>query len=229
MNRTMPPNTADASTSVGTTVNITANTTAKESDSKEAVLDAAQRLINQYGYAGFSMRDLAQHSGLAKATLYHHFADKREILLQVIERDLTFVHEHLVAAAATPGDLTTRLACIITTFFKIASDRGVLLFSTLRQAAGMEQEFCQLMLNYREKLHRPVIDLVNEASAAGTIRPVDAELVVQSFFGILQVFASRHLLLNDMELDQKAVDFILDFVMHGLMPTPTDTPSKAAE
>ena len=224
MNRNMPPNTADSSIPVGST----ANTSAKESDSKEAVLDAAQRLINQYGYAGFSMRDLAQHSGLAKATLYHHFADKREILLQVIERDLTFVHEHLVVAATTPGDLTTRLASIITTFFTIASERGVLLLSTLRQAAGMEQEFCQFIRNHRDELHRPVVDLLNEASAAGTIRPVDAELVAQSFFGILQGFASRHIMMNDIELDQKAVDFILDFVMHGLLPTPTDTPTDAA-
>src|SRR5262245_31391681 len=104
-------------------------------DSKEAVLDAAQRLINQYGYAGFSMRDLAQQSGLAKATLYHHFEDKREIFLQVLNRDLTVMHNRLVTAAATPGDFATRLRNVTAAFFELTSERGTLMLSTLRQAA----------------------------------------------------------------------------------------------
>src|SRR5689334_16920449 len=126
-------------------------------DSKEAVLDAAQRLINQYGYAGFSMRDLAQQSGLAKATLYHHFEDKREIFLQVLQRDLAVVRDHLTAAASTPGDFATRLRNVATAFFALTSDRGMILFSTLRQAAGMEGEFCLLMRDYRNELNRPIV------------------------------------------------------------------------
>jgi AcrR family transcriptional regulator len=189
-------------------------------DSKEAVLDAAQRLINQYGYTGFSMRDLAQQSGLAKATLYHHFQDKREIFLQVLERDLAIVRDRLVAAAATPGDLPTRLRHVATTFFELTTERGVLLLSTLRQAAGMEREFCQLMRGYRDQLHRPIVELLQEAITEGTIRPIDPELATLSFFGVLQIFTSRHLLMADLELDEKAVDFVLDFVLNGLLPPP---------
>jgi TetR/AcrR family transcriptional regulator, mexJK operon transcriptional repressor len=194
-------------------------------DSKEAVLDAAQRLINQYGFTGFSMRDLAQQSGLAKATLYHHFEDKREIFLQVLERDLTIVRDRLAAAAAVPGDLRTRLHNVAMTFFELTSERGALLLSTLRQAAGMEQEFCLLMRSYRDQLHRPIVEVLVEAMADGTIRSIDPELATMSFFGILQVFTSRNLLMADIELDEKAADFVLDFVLNGLLPTPPNEPS----
>jgi TetR/AcrR family transcriptional regulator len=194
-------------------------------DSKEAVLDAAQRLINQYGYSGFSMRDLAQHSGLAKATLYHHFEDKREIFLQVLERDLIIVRDRITAAAAAPGDLPARLHKIAMAFFELTHERGVLLLSTLRQAAGMEQEFCLLMRSYRDQLHRPIVELLTNAMADGTIRPIDAELTAMSFFGILQIFTSRHLLMADLELDEKAADFVLDLVLNGLSPTPPREPS----
>lgn len=189
-------------------------------DSKEAVLDAAQRLINQYGYTGFSMRDLAQQSGLAKATLYHHFEDKREIFLQVLHRDLNIVRDRLEAAAATPGDHETRLRAVATSFFELTTERGMLLLSTLRQAAGMEREFCLLMRDYRDELHRPIVKLLNEAMAEKKIRPIDPELATMSFFGILQVFTSRHLLMNDLELDVKAVDFVIDFALNGLLHTP---------
>jgi TetR/AcrR family transcriptional regulator len=186
-------------------------------DSKEAVLDAAQRLINQYGYAGFSMRDLAQQSGLAKATLYHHFEDKREIFLQVLERDLKAVQARLAEAASVPGDLQTRLRNITSAFFELAIERGMILLSTLRQAAGLEHEFCLLMRNYRDELHRPVVELFKEAIDNGTIRPIDIELATTGYFGILQVFTSRHLIMNDLELNDKAVDFVLDFALNGLL------------
>ena len=185
-------------------------------DSKEAVLDAAQRLINQYGYAGFSMRDLAQQSGLAKATLYHHFTDKREIFLQVLQRDLAVVRDHLAAAAASPGELPQRVRAVTLAFFELAHERGTILLSTLRQAAGMEQEFCDLMRNYRDELNRPIIALFDEAKASGAIGKLDSELATMSFFGILQVFVSRHLLMQDVALDDSAVDFVVGFVLRGL-------------
>ena len=46
------------------------------SPQKLAILDVAQVLFTEQGYEGLSMRDLAQHCGLAKATIYHHFRDK---------------------------------------------------------------------------------------------------------------------------------------------------------
>jgi AcrR family transcriptional regulator len=193
-------------------------------DSKEAVLDAAQRLIFQYGYSGFSMRDLAQQSGLAKATLYHHFQDKREIFIQVLERDLATVRDCVADAAATPGDLTARLRAVITAFFELTTERGTMLFTILRQAVGLEREFVALMRSYRDELHRPIVALLNEGIASGAIRPLDSEMATMSFFGILQVFTGRHLLMGDLELDEQAVDFVLDLFLNGLLPTPCQHP-----
>jgi AcrR family transcriptional regulator len=192
--------------------------------SKEAVLDAAQRLIHQYGYTGFSMRDLAQESGLAKATLYHHFQDKHEIFLQVLERDLATIRGRITAASAVPGDLPTHLHAITIVFFELANERGMLLFSTLRHAMGMENEFYSLMRRYRDELHRPIVELFGEAVASGTIRPVDPELAASSFFGILQGFTSRHLLIDDLKLDVHAANFVLDLLFNGLLP-----PSSGAQ
>jgi AcrR family transcriptional regulator len=207
---------------VTTTVSTTASTVPVVStalDSKEAVLDAAQRLIFQYGYSGFSMRDLAQQSGLAKATLYHHFQDKHEIFMQVLERDLATVRDHVADAAATPGDIPARLRAVINAFFKLTTERGTLLFAILRQAVGMEREFLTLMRSYRDELHRPIVALLNEGIASGVIRPLDPEKATMCFFGILQVFTSRHLLMADLELDDKTVDFVLDLLLNGLLPS----------
>ncbi len=188
---------------------------------KEAVLEAARRLIQQHGMSGFSMRELAQHSGLAKATIYHHFQDKREIFFQVLERDLVNIRDSLTAAAEVPGDLPSRLKSVILAFFNISIKNGTMLISTLREAVGMEMELCTLMSRYREELHQPIKDLLAEGVESGTIRPVDLEQTTMCIFGMLQAYTGRYMILKDIELDEKTADQIVDLLLHGLLnPAP---------
>ena len=56
-------------------------------DSRQAILNAAEGILNRSGYAGLSMRELSRESGLAKSTLYHYFEDKHQIYLSVVERE----------------------------------------------------------------------------------------------------------------------------------------------
>jgi AcrR family transcriptional regulator len=49
------------------------------------ILDAARALFADHGYAGTSMRDLAEELGMTKAALYYHFPGKAQILLALVE------------------------------------------------------------------------------------------------------------------------------------------------
>lgn len=50
------------------------------------VLDAAEALFREAGYDGSSMNDVARRAGVGVGTLYHHFPDKRALLLELIDR-----------------------------------------------------------------------------------------------------------------------------------------------
>jgi AcrR family transcriptional regulator len=50
------------------------------------LLDAAERLFTQLGYDGTAMGDVARAAGVGVGTLYHHFTDKRALLLELIDR-----------------------------------------------------------------------------------------------------------------------------------------------
>jgi AcrR family transcriptional regulator len=50
------------------------------------LLEAAEQLFTQRGYDGTSMHDVARAAGSSIGTLYHHFADKRALLLELVER-----------------------------------------------------------------------------------------------------------------------------------------------
>jgi AcrR family transcriptional regulator len=54
-------------------------------ESRERILDAARTLFAEHGYAGTSVRDIADALGFTKAALYYHFAGKADILLALVE------------------------------------------------------------------------------------------------------------------------------------------------
>ena len=52
---------------------------------REAILAEAAALFARHGYHGASMSDLAQACQLSKATLYHHYRDKSEVLIHIAD------------------------------------------------------------------------------------------------------------------------------------------------
>ncbi|MEB2346242.1 MAG: helix-turn-helix domain containing protein [Deltaproteobacteria bacterium] len=60
---------------------------------RRRVLDAAEALYARRGYEPTSMADVAERAGVGVGTLYHHFPDKRALLLALIDdwgdRELT--------------------------------------------------------------------------------------------------------------------------------------------
>lgn len=54
--------------------------------SREAVLDAAQRLIAEQGYDAASVSGLVKEAGVPPSSIYHYFGSKEGVLLAVMER-----------------------------------------------------------------------------------------------------------------------------------------------
>jgi len=52
---------------------------------REKVLAAAEELFRSRGYDGTSISDVARRAGVAVGTLYHHFPEKRVLLLELID------------------------------------------------------------------------------------------------------------------------------------------------
>jgi AcrR family transcriptional regulator len=80
---------------------------------RKQIVDTAVRLFFTMGYEGASLRDLADQVGINKATVYHYFESKEEILFHIVDR----VGEELVegvreAQRSSPDPLTELEAMI---------------------------------------------------------------------------------------------------------------------
>jgi TetR/AcrR family transcriptional regulator, cholesterol catabolism regulator len=193
-----------------------AGTSSDLPSSRDVVLEAAQELISEYGYAGLSMRELAKQSGIAKATIYHHFQDKREIYLRVLERDILVVCERFAQAAGSPGDLRDKLRSVILTYFALQNEHRFVLMSALRETASMQSELCSLVRKHRAELMRPLADIIANGVAEGTIKPVNVEMTVVSLLGMLHSFVTHRILLDHAIIEEDVVDHILDLLLFGI-------------
>ena len=55
---------------------------------RQVILDSAVANMNERGYHGTSMRDIARGADITVASIYHHFASKQEILQDIMVRAL---------------------------------------------------------------------------------------------------------------------------------------------
>ena len=60
-------------------------------DTRQKILDSAQRLIQTRSFHGFSFQDIADEVGIRKPSLYHHFASKDDVAIAVLDRAADWV------------------------------------------------------------------------------------------------------------------------------------------
>jgi AcrR family transcriptional regulator len=78
-------------------------------DTRNRILDAAERLIARLGYRKTTVGDIAAEAGISKRTIYLCFPNKEEIALTTIDRIVERLKERLWAIARTEEPPAARL------------------------------------------------------------------------------------------------------------------------
>lgn len=79
-------------------------------NTRDAILDATDRMLAKYGYRKMTIEDLAREVGIGKGSIYLHFASKEEIALSHIDRIIARLKARLRNIAAESNPIEKRLA-----------------------------------------------------------------------------------------------------------------------
>ncbi len=66
---------------------------------RQTLMDHARELFVERGYSDTATPDIVAAAGVTRGALYHHFADKRDLFLAVVEREAARVAAEIAAAA----------------------------------------------------------------------------------------------------------------------------------
>ena len=90
-------------------------TTLAPCEVRDAILDAAERLLARYGYQKMTMDDLARETGIGKGTTYLHFPSKQEVILCSIDRIVERLLEQLRTIARSDAAPTDKVRQMLRT------------------------------------------------------------------------------------------------------------------
>ena len=74
-------------------------------ETRASLLATARKVFSELGYADTSMDDLTAQVGLTRGALYHHFGDKKGLLLAVVEQIDAEMDDRLQTISDNAGDL----------------------------------------------------------------------------------------------------------------------------
>ena len=107
--------------------------------SRDAIVDAAERLFLQRGFGAVSMDELAEAAGVARRTLYNQFAGKEEIFREMLVRVSGQLEHALPPGIETRGDVEEVLRRIAQAILDLHKQPEYLGF--LRMVAADSRQF----------------------------------------------------------------------------------------
>ncbi len=206
--------------------------------SRERILEVAEGLFADGGYAGVGMRQLAALVGLGKSSLFHHFPTKLELYAAVLDRVLARIEQSLDRNAQPGASADARLEAWIGGVVQTLSEdpsAGRLMLRALvddepfpgarsmrgwnadRPPRSFEVRLAGIVDRFRA--------LLEEGIAAGIFRPVSIGDAISSVVGaVVFHFASGDLgegLIGESIFSAEAVDRrrreVSEFVRRGLI------------
>lgn len=68
----------------------------------QAILDSAETLLAERGYAAATLKAIGEHAGIPTASLYHYFADRGQVDTELVNRHVVALDEQFAAGLDDP-------------------------------------------------------------------------------------------------------------------------------
>ncbi|MET3963204.1 TetR/AcrR family transcriptional regulator [Marmoricola sp. OAE513] len=188
-------------------------------------LQNALPLIAGQGLEQTKIDEIADASGVPKATLYYYFSGKEEILAFLFEDMLTAIADQAAMAAGTEGTAKERLEAVVKTQIRLLvenPDLGAALIGDLGRVARTPT----LIDALAQAFYAPVEGLMVEGNKDGSLREIHNPLLgSMSIFGsvIMSILVTvispiAGPTVEDVEVPDDLAGDLLDVVMRGLQP-----------
>lgn len=190
---------------------------------RRLILERAAPVFNKRGYAGTSMSEVVEATGLEKGGIYNHFGSKDELALEAFAYSISLMTDAFVAAQEGKVGLD-RLVGIIEAFGEWADSPliagGCPIMNTAIESDDTHPALAARARDAMESWHRLIGSIVKEAKARGEIAAdVDpyqlATLVTSTLEGSLMLSKLFH----DPAHEHRAVESLTKHV-EGLRRIP---------
>ncbi len=187
---------------------------------RDAILDATDRLLARYGYKKMTIDDLAAEVGIGKGSVYLHFSSKQEIALSHIDRIIERLKVRLddIAARKTSAEERLRLMLLERVLFRFDSVQHYTQ-SLNDLLASLRPKLLERRKNYFEEEAGIFAAVIEEGKRAGIFAKTNsletAHTLLQATNGLLPYSLSAQELGERREIEAKTKR-IANLLVRGL-------------
>lgn len=210
---------------------------------RRCILGAAEKAILAKGTTGMTMDDVAREAQLSKATLYHYFRSKGELLLEILGQFFEEIEAGTRKINRLPLSAAERLRKGIHFYLHFNEEKenisrmlmmdrsftermNIFVTEESRLTSEVDRRFITKMKAKRKETLDGVAALLEEGIASGEFRKVDVAGAVVFLESLLQGYCHIRLW-HDRPLSAKAAtDIIHDLIFQGI--GKKDGPAKGA-
>jgi AcrR family transcriptional regulator len=187
---------------------------------RDAILDATERLLERFGYRKMTIEDLAREVGIGKGSVYLHFTSKEEIALSHIDRIIERLKRRLEIIASKPEPAAARV-------HEMLIERVLFRFDSVQHYSqnlnDMLSQVRAKLLERRKRYFEEEANLfakvIEEGSASGEFRGVEpvaaAHALLLATNSLLPYSLSARELGERSEIEQKT-RLVADMLLTGL-------------
>lgn len=188
---------------------------------RDAILDATNRLLARYGYKKMTIDDLAREVGIGKGSVYLHFESKEDIALSHIDRIVEGIKSSLYSTANSRLSPEKKLR-------KMLIDRVMMRFDSVQHysqslnelLAQLRPRLLERRKRYFEEEARIFASVLSDGRSAGSFDLKDenesGRTLLDATNALLPYSLSAYELGDRKEIEQKANN-VADLLLNGIL------------
>lgn len=178
-------------------------------DSADAILDAAEAVLVEAGYSGFSIEAVARRARAGKPTIYRWWPSRAALLFDVYQRLKRVENPD---TGNLEDDLVGFLKNLFSHWHETSSGS---VFRSLIAEAQSDATVAAVLVEYTKGRHAHTGQMIERAKARGEVAAdVDSTLVAD----LVASFAWTHLLTNRLDEDEATLRNAVRYVVQGIAP-----------
>jgi TetR/AcrR family fatty acid metabolism transcriptional regulator len=187
---------------------------------EDLILQAAEEVFVEKGYYNASMDEIAARVGIAKGTLYLHFACKEDMVAALLKRKLEAFKDKIESIISEEGTARDKLSAILHIMYAdVVSSHHRLIFSFYHgsEIPPLLREKRAEVINLFSQIAEKISFLIEEGKATGDFdTSIPTEITVSIFFSLLPPPAYKRLVVEGSMQPEELAKYIERVFFNGI-------------
>ena len=189
-----------------------------EGDTRDRILEVAERLFRQIGYQKTTVGDIAKELRMSPANVYRFFESKKAIHQSVARGLMGEVELEAQRIVARPGPVIPRFRELLTTINRMNTERYVGDSKLHEMVEIAMQEDWDVCVTHMECIAGVVGQMIAQGVATGEFEAPDLQLAALCACTAMMRFFHPQMIAQCTTKPGPTIDQMIDFVIAGLSP-----------